>query len=351
METLDILRTLLDTPGVVGFEEEMDRKVLELIGDAVDEHKKDPLGNLYAIRKGSRKLHIAFFAHTDELGMAVTNIDEAGFISFMKLGGIDDRILPSSHVIILGRDGARIPGVIGLCPPHLKVGEDRKSEKTIPSHNLFIDIGVSSREEAMESGVEIGLPIVFKKEISCLENNIIACRGMDNRAGCAALVKAIMNISNREVPCTVTFVFSTQEEYGLRGAQVAAFRVQPDYAVAVDSSSAPDFPGIHPVYHNQFRVGKGPMIRFIDTRAVSSAAARSMLIERAERHGIPWQPGVIGGSTDAAAVQVSGKGTAVVSLCIPCRYTHSRVEAISLNDLENAVHLITQVCEHPPENR
>jgi putative aminopeptidase FrvX len=210
MDRVELLYDLIERNGVVGFEEQIRERIKELIKDYVDEIKTDNLGNLYGLIEGERP-HIALFAHMDELGMVVTNIDDNGFIYFRKMGGIDDRILPSTHVRIIAKEG-EVAGVIGITPPHLMIDSSKDMGKVLPWHELTIDVGANSRKEVSELGIKIGDPIIFKKQFSRLSNNLLSSRGMDDRVGCLILIEIIKGLKDNKK--RVTSVFTTQEEYG-----------------------------------------------------------------------------------------------------------------------------------------
>jgi endoglucanase len=213
---------------------------------------------------------------------------------------------------------------------------------------MIIDVGARSAKEARAMGIRIGDPIVFAKQISRLANGLIAARGLDNRAGCTGLVALIQGMKGLSPLPRISFVFTTQEEYGLRGASVAGYRTKPDSAFIIDTASAPDFPGAPAVYKNQFQIDRGPLLRLVDTRMVTSRRLRSFVEDLAVKKNIPFQLGVVGGSTDAAAVQLARKGVPILPICIPCRYTHATVEVVSLKDLEATVTLLGQVVENTP---
>jgi endoglucanase len=338
MDRVELLYDLIERNGVVGFEEQIRERIKELIKDYVDEIKTDNLGNLYGLIEGERP-HIALFAHMDELGMVVTNIDDNGFIYFRKMGGIDDRILPSTHVRIIAKEG-EVAGVIGITPPHLMIDSSKDMGKVLPWHELTIDVGANSRKEVSELGIKIGDPIIFKKQFSRLSNNLLSSRGMDDRVGCLILIEIIKGLKDNKK--RVTSVFTTQEEYGLRGSEIAGYITDPDIAIVVDTSSSPDSPNISKAYKDQFRLGQGPLLRIIDTRMVANPLLRDKMEEIANKYCIPYQLGVAGGSTDAASIQLSKEGIPVLPISVPCRYSHSQVEMVSVNDIDNTILLLRE---------
>ncbi len=349
LEDKKLLKDLLKTPGVVGFEEPIREYLKTEALKYADEVKVDNLGNLIAIVNGTKKDYkILFMAHMDELGMVVSAIDQKGYLSFYKLGGIDDRILPSRIVRILTTFG-EVHGIIGLKPPHLIVDPQEK-EKTTPWHQLKLDIGAKTRSEALALGIRIGTPIVFNKDITYLNReDLIVSRGLDDRLGCYTLIKLLQGLKEERPENTAIVTFTTEEEIGLRGAQVLAPQFNPDLTVACDSISSPDFPGISPAFEGSFEVGGGPTIRMADNRMVVGKEVIALVEKLAKMTGVNIQYGISGGSTDAAAAETAYKGYKALPLCFPVRYTHSTVEVVSLRDLEGLVKIYTALTNEPIE--
>lgn len=345
MEIDTLLEELIMVPGVSGYEDPIRKRIRELTEDCLDRVEIDALGNLIGTRDGQGKGHIAFFAHMDELGLVVTNITPDGFIRLRKMGGIDDRILASRQVRLFTSQGAEIPGVVAWVPPHMAIEGQKELDKVVPWQNLVIDIGARSAQEVKTMGVKVGDPIVFTKQISRLANNLLTSRGIDNRAGCAALITVIRSLKDMQPGPAISFVFTTQEENGLRGAAVAGCRLRPDGAFIIDTASAPDFPGVPDIYRGQFQIGKGPLLRLVDSRMVTHQGLREYVEKLASEKDIPLQLGVVGGSTDAAAVQLAADGIPALAVCIPCRYTHATVETVSLDDIRTTVNLMKEIID------
>lgn len=344
-----LLLDLLRIPGVCGFEESVRRKIEDLIRNRVDRLETDALGNLIATQEGrGRKGTAALFAHMDELGLVISNITSGGFLRFRVIGGLDDRVLPSAHLKIMTGNGKEINGVVAWLPPHLLEKEDKDTKRAVPASKMLIDVGAVSREEVEALGIRVGDPVCFQKQISVLSNDRLAARGMDNRAGCAVQIKVLEAMAGVKERPTLHYVFTVQEEYGLRGAVTAGYALQPDFCLVVDTASAPDFPGIPAEYREQFRLGAGPVLRLVDNRMITGEKWIRRAEDLARKKGLPVQRGVTGGSTDAAALQLTRQGLAVLPICIPCRYTHSLVETVSLNDLEAAAALLREMLANLP---
>jgi endoglucanase len=337
-ELMPLLKELISTPGVSGFETEIAQLIVSKIEDYVDEVKVDRLGNVLAQVQGKGAARVLVDAHMDEVGLVVKAIDDKGFIRFEVLGGIDNRVLPAQRVIIHTRRG-KIKGSIGIIPPHFTT--DKERDKVIPAENLFIDIGASSREEAMEAGVRVVDPITLHRGLDELLGSRICGKAFDDRIGCLVAIECIKRLKDQEIAADLLYSFTVEEERGLRGATVSAYSLKPEIAFPIDTTGAADFPGVKP-YTTTIELGKGPVIRAVDVRFVSDRQPREMLIETAEKMNIPYQLAVAMGSTDGAAVQLAREGVATCPLCVPLRYTHSPVEVVDLRDVENTIKLLTE---------
>lgn len=331
---IDELRELLLIPGVSGFEEKV-REHIEGKAQWYARTETDRMGNLYASLGGEER-SIMVMAHMDENGMVVSRIEENGFVRFRVIGGIDDRCLVGRVVNLVTRQGP-VKGVIGLLPPHLMVRPEQEMSKVLRTEDLRIDLGCSSAEEVKGLGVDLTTPVLFEKQPVMLQNNLFSARGLDNRMGCVVLLEVLRRLHGKRLNSKVTFVWSVQEEIGLRGATVVAMQHRPDYAIIIDTCSATDIPGV-PDHFSELRVGGGPVIRYIDNRAIATPAFVAYVREVAAAHDIPYQIGISGGSTDGAAAQSSG--ACMVPLGVAIRYTHAPVECISLDDLDDLVRLL-----------
>jgi putative aminopeptidase FrvX len=333
---LDLLKELIKTPGISGFESRIRNFIKNEIKDKnLDSIFIDKLGNLICIKNGESDKKILLISHMDELGLVVSSIDESGFIGFKKIGGIEDQILISRVVKILGEK--EVFGVIGFLPPHLII--ESKSNEVIPWHSLKIDIGAKSKEEVLNKGIKIGDPIIFEKEVYFIDDFVIS-RGIDDRFGCFILLNLINEYKDKKPKNSLIFVFSTEEEIGLRGASVIAPQLNPDLIIAVDSVSSTDIYNTPTVYKNSVLVGNGPVIRKVDARMIVDEELFEFVYNLAKKENIPIQIAVSGGSTDASISETSYIGYKSIPICFPVRYTHSTVEISSLKDGENLIKLL-----------
>lgn len=328
-----LLRKLIETPGVSGAES----KIREVIRDEVEGHaddlEVDNMGNLIA-RKGSGSKKLMIAAHMDQIGLNVKQIDENGFIKFTKVGGVTRHSLLNQRVTIHTDDGP-ITGVIGMKPPHLM--EDEEREKLPEIKELFIDIGAEDREQAEEKGVKVGDYITFDRDSEKMMNDFITGPAIDNRAGVAAAIEALKQYDE---DYELAVVFSTQEEVGLKGAMTAAFKEDPDVALAVDTSIAGDVPGIKD-HESDLETGEGveiTLLRSYGRGLITPESVKNWLISTAEENDHEYQRGVReGGGTDAAKIYLSREGIPTGSIGIPTRHIHSGTEVVSVEDAEETV--------------
>ena len=336
-------RNLSEILGVSGDETKVAQFIIEEIDQFVDKHWIDSTGNLNAIIKGpSGSRGILLDAHTDEIGFVITHVDEKGFSYFLPMGGWDERVLLGQSVIVEPQE-KRLHGVIGALPPHIVPEEERK--KPISLDKLFIDFGFSSKEEAEKSGVKIGTQGTLYSGFQELPNGHLKGKAFDDRSGCNILIQTLLNVFDKEIPHTLCFSWSTQEEVGLRGARTAAYQLDEKYnikmGIACENTTAADVPGVPPQKCPSI-MGKGPVITIVDSSMVASKKVRERLVKVAENIKIPYQFKVPSrGGTDAGVIHLTRAGIPCGVVSVPGRYIHSPCTIIDKNDLINAVDLIS----------
>lgn len=314
------LESLTSAFGVSGFEDDVRRRILDVVGKA----EVDDFGNVLVGGKSG----VAFVAHMDEVGLLVTSIEDDGRLKFRKVGGIDDRILPGSRVVLYG-EGVRLEGVIGIAPPHFQQQQQQTSWQ-----DLYIDVGATSKQEAESMGVAPMMPAAFKREYAEI-GRFVSATAIDDRAGCWALLEAY------RMGVDATFIWTVQEEVGLMGARALASRSNVRSAVVVDTTAC-----CHPNYTGYVKPGNGPVIRVFDNYGAYNNKLARRIFEIARKRGIPVQIGAGGGGTDAAAFFVSG--IPAVSIGILSKYSHSPVEMAHKDDLKYVVELIAAIAEELP---
>lgn len=347
MKNLDLLKRLVEADAPPGFEEEVRSIMIEELKDYVDSIEIDMLGNLIMKKEGSdddKKLMID--AHMDEIALMVRYIDENGFIYFDKHGWVDDRVLLSQWVKIHG-EGVKVCGVIGVKAAHLTT--QKEAQHIIPATEMWIDVGVSSREEVLEKGINVGAPITFDRGFYDLGNNHVCAKAIDDRVGCFALIEAMKEIAKDDLNFSVYAVGSVQEEIGARGAKTAAYGINPQAALMLDTTHATDAT-LTRRKGAPTELGKGPAIRFMDrlktgfTGIMTPKVMRDLLVSTAKENSIPYQIDVSAFTwTNAATIHLARAGISTGSLLIPRRYGHSPSEVTNLNDLQNTIRLLTAI--------
>ncbi|RLE80719.1 MAG: M42 family peptidase [Thermoprotei archaeon] len=331
-EEIEVLKLLSEIPSPPGFEHRVRTVIKDMIEDYVEELFEDSLGNLVArIGRGSPKLMLA--AHMDEIGFLVRYITDDGFLKVTNLGGVNPNVAVGSKVVVLA-EREDIVGVLGCVPPHLL-----KAEKAqISVEELFVDIGASRKDEVLKRGVNLGTPLTFKQEFST-SGNLVFGKAFDDRLGCAVLVnlaKRLRDFRNG----SIYLAFTVQEELGLRGATVAAYRIAPDVALSIEGTIAADIPGVSPENYIT-SLGKGPAIRAMDRSMVANPKLFRILIKVAEENSIPYQIQISPRSgTDAGKIQLARGGVAVSSVSVPARYIHSPLSVACVDDYLNAIKLL-----------
>jgi endoglucanase len=308
----NILRELCEKNGASGRETAVRDRIIELIRDHCD-YRVDALGNIIAFKKGENapKKRIMIDAHMDEVGFIAAYITEGGLINFATVGGINTECILSQRVVF--ENGT--VGVIGGKPTHLLSADAKKKLPDVDS--LYIDIGASDKAEA-ERCVSLGDTAVFCSSYT-EQGDIITAKAIDDRAGCAALIRLIREDSPYDFYAT----FSVQEEVGTRGAFGAAFSVTPDIALVLEGTTAADLPDM-PDRQKVCGPGKGPVIPFMDGSTVYDRELFELLRALAVENNIPWQTKeYISGGTDAGAIQRSKEGVRVAAISAAVRYLHT----------------------------
>jgi endoglucanase len=331
-----LIQKLTETFGPSGFESVIRAVIRAEVEPLADEIRVDALGNLI-VRKGPAKnagkatsKRIMIAAHMDEIGIIATHIDENGFVRFTGIGGVFPRNLPGGRVRFM--NGTL--GVIGLEPTE-KPGDSQPMEK------CYIDIGASSNKN---HPVKIGDVASFDRSYLEMGDRLVA-KAMDDRIGCAVAIEALRAL--KSTPHEVYFVFTTQEEVGTRGAETSAYGIDPDLGFSIDVTGWGDTPKQKGL---EMSLGKGPAIKIKDGGMLSDPRIVNWMIQSAEKAKLPYQREVLlGGTTDARAMQLVRAGVPVGCISIPCRYVHSPSEMVDYRDVQNAVKLIDVLLSNPVE--
>lgn len=339
-----LLEKLSNAHGISGWEGSIQQIVKEELAPYVDEIRIDVLGNLIATKKGV-KPSIMIEAHADEIGLMAKQVDEKGFIRFIRIGGWFDQTLLNQRVIIHTRSGP-VVGVIGSKPPHVMKEEDRK--KVVEARDMFIDIGCSTQKEVEDLGIFAGTPISIDRAFVALQGDKVTGKAFDNRAGLVVMIEALKRTKSKS---TIYAVATVQEEVGLKGAKVSAFDLNPDLAIAADVTIPGDHPGIEkkdaPV-----EIGKGPVVVVADASGrglIATPQVIEWLVGTAKEFDIPMQlEASEGGTTDATAIYLTRSGIPTGVISVATRYIHSPVEMLSLSDIDDAAELMARALETAP---
>lgn len=338
---LSLLGRLSAVGGIPGREERVRAAISEAIAGLVDETRTDSMGNLIALRRattqGSGPMErIMVAAHMDEIGFLVKHVDDKGFVRVHNTGGFDTRNLFARHVIVWTRDGD-LPGILypSTKPTHIATEEERK--KIPEMKDFFVDLGLPA--DQVKEKVQIGDPVTFIQELRAV-GRLVSGKDMDDRVSVFVLVEALKVLREKPLRHDLYTVFTTQEEVGLRGAQVSAFGVEPTVGVALDVTLSVDIPGI-PGEEAVSRVGGGVGIKVMDSHSISTRWLVDEFIALAESHQIPYQLEVLPvGGTDAGAIQRARAGVPAITLSVPTRYIHTVVEACHTDDIQATIDLL-----------
>ena len=325
-----LIKKLVETVGPSGYETKIREVIKNEIDKYADEIQTDAMGNLI-VRKGRKSetgLKIMLSAHMDEIGLMVTHVDKNGFARFTTIGGVRPHHCLGGRVRFLNG----VAGVIG--------GEKLENLNNVHTiESMFIDVGAKSSEVCP---VKIGDVAAFDRAFEDLGDRLIA-KSMDDRISVAVLIDVLKKVKGS--PHELYFVFSTQEEVGLRGATTAAYGIDPDLGIAVDVTTTGDTPRGTLM---DVKLGAGPAIKIKDGGMLSDPHLIAAMVQCAQQLQIPYQLEILlGGTTDAKAMQITKAGMPAGCVSIPTRYVHSPSEMVDFNDVENAVKLLTKLISEP----
>jgi endoglucanase len=325
----ELVRSLVEAYGPSGAEDQVREIIAAQVAGLADSVRVDALGNLMATvrgKGGGRRVMLA--AHMDEIGVVVSHVDDKGFLRFGPLGGVFPQTLVGSRVRFA--DGLR--GVIGA--------EQKGVEGSLPRMDqMFIDVGARSKEQAP---VGVGDVACFDRPFVDLGERLVA-KAMDDRIGCAILVQALRDLG--ETSHEVHFVFTVQEELGLRGAQASAYGVEADLGIAVDITRTGDTPEANTM---AVALGAGPAIKVKDSGMLTHPVVRQWMVDTACEAGLPYQLEVLlRGTTDGMAMQTTRAGMPVGVLSIATRYAHTPSEMVDYQDVTSSVALLVTLLRGP----
>lgn len=331
---VELLSKICKAPGAPGFEKEIRNLVLDELRDITDHVEIDNMGNVTAIKKGRNNKRVMVGAHMDEIGFIVTHIDKDGFLRFHTLGGFDPKTLTAQRVIVHGKKD--IIGVMSSKPIHVMTAEERtKIPKTT---DYFIDLGMSKEE--VEKIVSIGDPVTRERELIEM-GDCVNAKSLDNRLAVFILLETMRELKDVEIPFDLYGVFTVQEEVGVRGAQVSAQKIQPDFGFGLDTTIAFDLPGAAE-HEKVTSLGNGAAIKVMDSRCICDYRMVDYMKKTADKNKIKWQPEILtAGGTDTSAIQqMTAGGSISGAVSIPTRHLHQVVEMANKDDIRACIELL-----------
>lgn len=340
MINVSLLKQICEIPGAPGFEKPVRDLVISLVRPHVDELRIDNIGNVIALKKGVRNpdgKRVMLAAHLDEIGFIVSHIDEQGFLRFNTLGGFDPKTLTAQRVIVHGKKD--LIGVMGSKPIHVMTAEEKtKLPKTT---DFFIDLGMPKEE--VDKYITIGDPVTRDRELIEM-GDCVNCKSIDNRVSVFIVIEALKQLKNPAYD--VYAAFTVQEEVGIRGANVAAHSINPDFGIALDTTIAFDVPGAAP-HEKVTELGKGTAIKIMDAMTICDYRMVAFMKQVAGKEAISWQPELLtAGGTDTAGVQRMGKQGAIAgAISIPTRHLHQVIEMAHKKDISDSIALLVACLE------
>ncbi|MGN0490536.1 M42 family metallopeptidase [Ruminococcus sp.] len=337
MLDIELLERLCKCDGISGDEGEVRKLIIEEIKPYADRITVDNLGNLIVHKKGKNraKSKLMLSAHMDEVGLMVTDITSDGYLKFDEVGGIDRRVLLGKNVTV-GKN--KINGVIGVKPIHLCKGEETGR---IPElSDMYIDIGADSKADALKY-IKFGDSINFVSDFTVTSDSITS-KALDDRFGCLVLIELIKN----EPEYDMDFAFVVQEEVGLRGAKVAAFTVDPEFALVIETTTAADVPEID-ANKQVCNLSDGAVISVMDRRTIYDKEMIALAFDCAEKSYLKVQyKRAVAGGNDAGVIHSSRSGVRTLAVSLPCRYLHSSNCVVNKQDCENMIELVSTLAEN-----
>jgi len=332
---IELLEQLCEAPGLPGAEDAVKEIVVSKLKAFTQEITEDVLGNIVAHIPGKGP-KLVLDAHMDEVGFMVNHIDERGFLRLMPLGGIDPRVFYGQRVVVWGE--RPLVGMVAAIPPHISRSTNNKEVPEV--EDSVVDLALLP--EKVKKLVKVGDVVSFYSKFEETEDAIIS-KAIDDRVGLFNILEALGR--KPQLNCDLYVTATVQEEVGLRGARVITPVYEPDFVVALEGTVSMDFPGT-PEHKTMAKVNKGPEIRLSDRFLIADRSFSFFITELAEKSGIPYQVTVKkAGSTNATALQVTGKGSRAAVISVPVRYLHSPSNLAYKSDIEATINLVATVLE------
>lgn len=339
---INLLKELSEADGISGNEKEVSRVAKKYLDIYADEIDYDNLGSIIGVKKGLENgLKIMIAGHMDEVGFVVRDIDKKGYVKLLPVGGWWGHVMPSQGMRITTREGKKIRGVVGGRAPH-GMSADEKS-KVINPTNLFLDLGVDSKEEVKELGVRIGDMITPDTNFEVMNNpNYLLGKAWDDRIGVAVALDVLKELKGLNIDSSVYAVGTVQEEVGIRGARTATHKIKPDIAFALDVTTSEDTP----LDEGEAKLGQGVVISIMDASTIGNKGLINEIEKICKDLNLDINYNcMVAGGTDAGNIHKSLDGIISMTLSIPTRYMHSNRLLIHRKDYAQTVNAIAEFCK------
>ncbi|MDR3288604.1 MAG: M20/M25/M40 family metallo-hydrolase [Peptococcaceae bacterium] len=336
----EFLRSLSEISAVSGYEYRLIEQIEAGFRLIADEITQDSFHHVYARKKGSKGTSkIMLAAHSDEIGLMITDVDQRGFLHFTQIAGVDAKTLLGQEVTVHGEQD--VPGVIASVPPRALTSDNGQS--IIKMEDMRIDVGMPQAQ--IREVIDVGATVTIRRKMTELLNNRVAGKAFDDRAGIVAMAVCFEELEKMHHLHDVMAVATVQEEVGIRGAGISAYRLAPDLAIAIDVTHASTSDHKNP----SIELGKGPAVAIGPN--IHPAIAKK-LGEIAQENRLSYQfdpnPGATG--TDARVIQITQAGIPTGLLSIPLRYMHTSVEMLEMKDVVNTGKLLAYFIASLPED-
>lgn len=346
----NLLEQLCAIHAVSGREDAMTAFVRDYVKPLVDEVTVDNLGNVVGILKGASfsDFKLMLQAHMDELGLIVRNITADGFLLIERVGGMPEKTLMGQRMDILTDNGRIVPGYVGAKSHHITAADEKYKVPSV--HEMFIDVGLTSRGEVEKAGIQVGDPVTYHPNFHRFGDGIVCSKALDNRVSVFILLEVLKEFSGNRPPCTLVFSFTVLEEFSIRGSLPTVTATKPDAIISLDITIATDTPIDKPLQPVLMR--NGPAIKMMDFHGrgtlgglFSSPKLRRFIEGIARKEGLPLQREVIVGIITDPAFQLylDDKGYIIAGLSIPHRYSHSAIQMCHEIDILQTIQLVRAV--------
>lgn len=333
---IELMKALTQANGIPSMEDGVRKLVVRELHELTDDVRVDVMGNVIGHKAGNGGPKVALAAHIDEIGFIVRYIEDAGFLRLQPVGGFDPRTLVAQRVAVHTRTDGILVGTLmpGVKPIHLMQPSDKKD---LELNDFFVDLGMAA--DLVKEQVQIGDMVTMRREFEEIGDMVIS-KSLDDRIGVYVMLEAVRAAG--AVDAEVYPIATVQEEVGLRGATTAAYGVQPDICIALDTTIAGDIPGM-PADAGVTKLRAGTAIKVFDSSQLPNRKLIAHLQEIAEKHEIPFQLEILPrGGTDAGAFQRAAEGSVTCTISIPSRYVHTTNEMCAKSDIQASIDLLAQ---------